>query len=113
MTQGEPPPQVTPPSLPPLRDLPPAGGAQPIGTDTEAWAKLARNFAWFILWMIAALIAAPYVIFTFGIQNWPEADRAKAVVEWSHAVLPPVVGFVSAVVGYFFGARTTGRQPDP
>lgn len=50
-------------------------------------------------------MAIPFVL--IGNLEAPEGlDRVSKTIEWAHTILPPLVGFVGAVVGYYFGTRS-------
>ena len=42
----------------------------------------------------------PFLIITIV-----DKDTAASVIDWAKTVLPPVVGFGGALVGYYFGTR--------
>ena len=52
--------------------------------------------------MIGLVILLPFlIVFTC------DQEKARNVLDWSKTVLPPVVGFGGALVGYYFGTRGT------
>lgn len=78
---------------------------RPLAINSEAWAALAKPFACFVFFLTLLGLLIPYAIFTWGINGLPASDRAGLLSEWSHAMWPPIVGFASAVVGYYFGNK--------
>lgn len=77
---------------------------------TELWAKIARPFAWAVFALNALVIFIPFLLLgrwlsMTNVTEW--TARSTAMLDWAKTVLPPVVGFGSAVVGYFFGTRAS------
>jgi|GEM_PF-2696561 len=63
---------------------------------TSEWAKIARPFTFFILWLITAVMLLPFLWFFF---QHDDSD----MLDWAKTILAPVIGFGGAVVGYYFG----------
>ena len=70
------------------------------------WARIVKPIALSLLAIIAAVILLPFFII-----SWGEKCRADDVLDWAKSVLPPVVGFGGALIGYYFGSRH--GQPAP
>ncbi len=113
------------------------------------WAKVVKPITWWLLALLAAVMLLPFVlisIFSPVVRVVPPAGtqpaqieaarrqtaaaveaasvaRTKDMLDWAKTVLPSVVGFASAMVGYYFGTRasqgeptkggTQGRSPSP
>ena len=58
-----------------------------------------------MLALIAAVMLLPFLIIVLA-----EKEKAGNAIDWAKTVLPPVVGFGGALVGYYFGTR--GTQQD-
>lgn len=67
---------------------------------SRQWAKTVKPIAQVFLAIIAAVILLPFFIISCG-----DTCRADDVLDWAKSVLPPVVGFGGALVGYYFGSR--------
>jgi hypothetical protein len=77
----------------------PGGGTvsqQELPPRTSEWAKIARPFTFFILWLIAAVMLLPFLWFLVPRDN-------TDMLDWAKTILAPVIGFGGAVVGYYFG----------
>lgn len=73
----------------------------PVHPHSLTWAKVVKPFAFYIFSLVTLVIVAP-----FFFAAWtPQVDQGP-ILEWAKVVFPPVVGFASAVVGYFFGTRS-------
>lgn len=64
------------------------------------WARIAKPIALSFLAIIATVILLPFLII-----SWGDKCRTDDVLDWAKSVLPPVVGFGGALVGYYFGSR--------
>jgi hypothetical protein len=71
------------------------------------WAKEVKPFSLFILSLIAAVILVPFIFF---LLPYPRGNYMIQALDWAKTVLAPVIGFGGAVVGYYFGARSSGKQ---
>ena len=69
------------------------------------WAKIIRPITRSLLALIAAVMLLPFLIIVMA-----EKEKAGNAIDWAKTVLPPVVGFGGALVGYYFGTR--GSQQD-
>ena len=69
------------------------------------WAKIIRPITTSLLALIAAVMLLPFLIIVLA-----EKEKAGNAIDWAKTVLPPVVGFGGALVGYYFGTR--GTQQD-
>ena len=69
------------------------------------WAKIVKPVALSLLGLIAAVMLLPFLI-VVCVQE----ETGEQVLDWAKTVLPPVVGFGGALVGYYFGTR--GNQQD-
>lgn len=74
-----------------LRELPPY---------SAEWAEIVRPIAVGLLCLIGAVVLVPFLI-VVCVSN----DTGKLTLDWAKTVLPPVVGFGGALVGYYFGTR--------
>jgi ABC-type glycerol-3-phosphate transport system permease component len=84
---------------------------------TPVWAGIARPFAYFILFLVAAVISVPFLaLFVQALRSQQDAARETIngqIVDWAKTVLAPVIGFGSAVIGYYFGARNGAAETPP
>ena len=96
---------------------------------SEKWAREVRPIAWSLLTLLATVMLLPFA-FVYGLTpsqvkivlpagTPPEqasialraaaealtAKRLESMLDWAKTVLPSVVGFGSAMVGYYFGTR--------
>jgi hypothetical protein len=86
---------------------------RPIDHHSELWAKIASPFAWFIFSLSAAVILLPHVLI---LRGGMDPEQTREILDWSKTVLAPSVGFASAVIGYYFGTRSSTANeeaPDP
>ncbi len=51
------------------------------------------------------------MLLPFFVVMFAESDKAEIALDWAKTVLPPVVGFGGAVVGFYFGTRGTQQGP--
>ena len=70
------------------------------------WAKTVKPIALSLLGLIALVILLP-----FGIVFWAAEEKVDNALDWAKTVLPPVVGFGGALVGYYFGTRGSQQSP--
>jgi hypothetical protein len=120
MTQGLPGPGNGPTPPPAALDLTKPEGAKGEGVSlqdvppfTELWAKLVSPFAWMVFTLIALVVVVPFVLLTRWLDMTNVAEwkvRSDAMLDWAKTVLPPVIGFGSAVIGYFFGTRSSSSN---
>ena len=68
------------------------------------WASVAKPFALIIFILVLIVIVTPFIALPW-IQGLSATTRATMIIDWGKAVLPSVVGFAAAVVGYYFGTR--------
>ena len=73
---------------------------------SSEWAKIVKPVTVSLLSLIAAVMLLPFVLVVY-VGNGETGDQ---IVDWAKTVLPPVVGFGGALVGYYFGTR--GNQQD-
>ena len=69
------------------------------------WAKIVRPVGILLLCLIAAVMLLP-----FFLVLWVNDGKEDKILDWGKTVLPPVVGFGGALVGYYFGTR--GNQQE-
>lgn len=77
---------------------------------SELWARIAGPFAWAIFVLLGVVIVIPFYL--LWLQGGTGKERMDAILDWAKTVLPPAVGFGSAVAGYYFGTRLTGSSSD-
>lgn len=70
---------------------------------TPAWVRLAGPFGWFVLGLAAVVFIGPFFAIVY-IPGLEPNVRVERLMTWGTHVLAAVVGFVGAVVTYFFGA---------
>ena len=75
---------------------------KPLPLHSREWARHVQPIALSLLGMIALVILLPFLIILTSDQ-----EKARNALDWSKTVLPPVVGFGGALVGYYFGTRGT------
>jgi hypothetical protein len=73
--------------------------------NTPPFGQVAKPFALIIFILVSIVIITPFITLPW-IQGLQSTERATMIVDWGKAVLPSVVGFAAAVVGYYFGTRT-------
>lgn len=83
--------------------------AQEVHDHSKLWANIAKPFAWFIFALVSIVIIVPFVIITIN-SIVTKTDHVDMVMQWSTTVLAPIVGFGSAVVGYYFGASGSNKK---
>ena len=71
------------------------------------WAKIIWPIAKILLLLIAAVMLLPFLIIVTV-----EKEKVGSALDWAKTVLPPVVGFGGALVGYYFGTRGS-QQASP
>lgn len=65
------------------------------------WAKIILPIAMILLGLIATVMLLPFLIIVM-VEKELQVDRT---LDWAKTVLPPVVGFGGALIGYYFGTR--------
>lgn len=83
-----------------------------IPPNTRLWAEIARPFSFLVMGLVGATVLLPLV----GLYRLPGAtvaERTAALLDWSKTILSPVIGFGSAVIGYYFGTRGRLSQARP
>ena len=115
--EAAPPPAEPPPETEPQGELPPldlsspgAGGTakgKEVPLHSGEWANVVKPFSLFVLSLIASVIVIPFVFF---LLPYPRGTYMTQALDWAKTVLAPVIGFGGAVVGYYFGARSSGNE---
>jgi len=88
--------------------------SDPLHDHSELWAGISKPFAWFVFSLIALVIILPFLIIAADIYA-VKTDRLEMTMRWATTVLAPVIGFGSAVVGYYFGTSGAAKakgQPE-
>lgn len=80
----------------------------PVPPHSAAWARVVKPFTWFLFILLATVMVLPFAIILL-LPAAQGGDKASQSIEWAHTILPPVVGFAGAVVGYYFGTRSSDR----
>lgn len=97
-----------------LRKPPPGGGGKVdlsvVDHYSETWAAIARPFAWFVFGLVGVIVVLPFIVVL--LRSPTSIDPLDKVLDWGKTVLAPIVGFGSAVVGYYFGTRTASTARD-
>ena len=101
------------------------------------WAKVVKPITWSLLALLAAVMLLPFALISVSspaVRVVPPAGtqpaqievagrltaaaveaasvaRTKDMLDWAKTVLPSVVGFASAMVGYYFGTRPSQGDP--
>ena len=70
---------------------------KPLPLHSREWARHVQPIALSLLGLIALVILLPFLIILTSDQ-----EKARNALDWSKTVLPPVVGFGGALVGYYF-----------
>lgn len=68
------------------------------------WASVAKLFALIVFILVSIVIITPFITLPW-IKGLGATTKANMIIDWGKAVLPSVVGFAAAVVGYYFGTR--------
>jgi len=84
----------------------------PVDPFSDQWAGIVRPFALWIFGLILVVTAVPFVaiMFVSSDSKWGTTERIEALLRWATTVLPPIVGFGSAAVAYYFGSRRVGHE---
>jgi len=95
---------------PPLNiaEAPAAGQEVParrIGQYTPQWAKIVRPIARGLLTLLAAVMLLPFLMIALFGGTGVEDEPVKQALDWAKTILPPLIGFGGAIVGYYFGTR--------
>jgi hypothetical protein len=80
------------------------------GAYSEWWAGNVRPVAFFLFILLALVMMVPFVILA---AFPPKEGVATQAMDWGKTVLPPLTGFVGAVVGYYFGTRNSKSETPP
>jgi hypothetical protein len=108
---------------------------QPAGQYSPAWAKVVKPISWAIIALLSLLMVIPFFLiweFSSKIQitipagTKPEdvaalvkaaneataAQNVKDMLDWAKTFLPSLIGFATAMIGYYFGIRsgTSGQN---
>lgn len=75
---------------------------QELSPYSSEWARIVKPVALSLLGLIAAVMLLPFLIVVY-VGNGQTGDQ---IIDWAKTVLPPVVGFGGALVGYYFGTRS-------
>lgn len=97
-----------------------------IDQHSTGWADIVSPFTWMFLGIIATAMFLPFVfiwslssptVVLPGNASTPELvdaaaraimdERMRAALDWAKTILPSAVGFGSAIVGYYFGTRSS------
>jgi len=78
--------------------------AQEVHDRSELWANITKPFAWFVFTLISLVIMTPFIVIIIT-SIVSKTDHMETLMRWSTTVLAPIVGFGSAVIGYYFGAN--------
>lgn len=78
---------------------------KPLPLHSREWARHVRPIALSLLGLIGLVILLPFLIILKSDQ-----EKALNALDWSKTVLPPVVGFGGALVGYYFGTRSAQQD---
>ncbi|MCK6518924.1 hypothetical protein L6R46_28170 [Myxococcota bacterium] len=73
------------------------------------WLRAIQPFGWYICLLTFSVIMLPFFLVML-VHSGDPAAKLKDMMDWAKTVLPPVIGFASALVGYLFGMRTA--QPN-
>lgn len=82
--------------------------SQKVHDHSKLWANIAKPFAWFIFVLVALVIITPFIIIIIS-TIVSKTDHMENVMRWSTTVLAPIVGFGSAVIGYYFGTSGSSK----
>ncbi len=67
------------------------------------WLNQVAPFVYLTFYMTVAVIVLPFLLI-LAVDSLPPTEVLDALVDWGKTVLPAVVGFASAAVGYLFGS---------
>ncbi len=65
------------------------------------WAGTVQPYSWFLLALYAALVLIPFALIGLGLTT----SKSDLVFQWASVVFPPTVGFLGALIGYYYGNR--------
>ena len=76
----------------------------------RAWLKEIKPYIRQVFYLTLTVILVPFglIMVTWGL---PATEKADLMVDWGKTVLPAVVGFASAAVGYLFGSGSDDASP--
>ncbi len=84
-------------------------GFDDVNPYSKTWAGITRPFAWVVFSLIAIVIIFPFIFVCFHC-NGDCKELWDRLFDWAKTVLAPVVGFGSAVIGYYFGTRNSSSK---
>ena len=103
------------PSVTSQLDLTPSGaqaaqvGSIALTPHSAEWAKIVKPIGLLFWGLIAAVMLLPFFLI-FCIDGIEDKEKAEKVLDWAKTVLPPAVGFGGALIGYYFGTRSTQQS---
>lgn len=108
---------------------------QQLGQYSPEWAAVVKPISWAVMVLLSLLMVIPFVLiwhFSSQVQinvpagTKPEdaaaivkavnqasaAESVKEMLDWAKTFLPSLVGFATAMIGYYFGIRsgTSGQD---
>ena len=76
---------------------------QEVPKTSTAWARIVKPFAFIVFGLLALVLMLPFI------RLLREPDH-KDLLDWAKTILAPVVGFGSAVIGFYFGTSTAASR---
>lgn len=105
--------------------------AAAIDQHSTGWAEIVRPFTFCFLGILVVAMFLPF-LFVWTLPrpliklpngSTPEIvnaavraaldERSRTALDWAKTILPSAVGFGSAIVGYYFGTRSSSRAETP
>jgi hypothetical protein len=81
-----------------------------IDQHSPAWAEIVRPIANHLLALLSAIMLIPFVVIALLAGVGRLTDPIDPMLDWAKTILPPLVGFGGAIVGYYFGTRGSGKS---
>ncbi len=111
---AEPPPTVQGPGLGDLDIRSAPDNQTPEVTEIDqhspAWAEIVRPITNHLLTLLSAIMLIPFVVIALLAGVGRLTDPIDPMLDWAKTILPPLVGFGGAIVGYYFGTRGSGKS---
>lgn len=80
---------------------------------SPAWAEIVKPVTRGLLVLLTTVMLVPFLLIAvFGGLGKVE-DPIAHVLDWGKTILPPLVGFGGALVGYYYGTRGVGKSTEP
>ena len=72
---------------------------------STAWTNIIHPYAKMFSWLIILVILLPF--FFVECSDAGPTTKLEPFMAWGNTVLSPVVGFATAILGYYFGRKVS------